>query len=349
MCFLVWVRPALGEQAKPEEKPDEAASPPVSVWYRSSAECPDAGSFLEQVVRRGTDARIAAVGDPVDFVVTIGANDGTSAGRLERQTGRGTIAIRELTAPDCKEVAEALALSLSLAAQELVRQDASEPVPAHPGAPDTAGGGPEPGASTPTARPLIETERRPRDSDARSNSAASEQRARSGFALGGQAALAAGLAPSIAPGFELFAGYEAPGAGLVHPSFRLSAVAFRVATDATPGDIRISSLVGRAQGCLLALDAFSLRMESCAAFELGPTVLEATAPTAKRRTRLWAAGLGIVRVRSLGRFWVEAQAAGVVPFIRYRMTYEPPEGAGAAYTTSPLGLQAGLGVGGRLP
>lgn len=40
----------------------------------------------------------------------------TSSGRLERQTARGTVAIRELVAGRCEEVTEALALSLELGA-----------------------------------------------------------------------------------------------------------------------------------------------------------------------------------------------------------------------------------------
>ena len=287
--------------------------------------------------------------DPVDFVVTIGANGGTSAGRLERQTSRGTIAIRELTATECKEVAEALALSLSLAAQELARNDASETVSSPSPSTNTAGGASGPAAPMPIARPSTKTHSEARDSASRSSSQASEQLAQSGFALGGQAAIAAGLAPSVAPGFELFAGYEPRRTGPVHPAFRLSVVGFRAATDATPGDLRISFLAGRAQGCLLALEALSIRTNFCGALELGSTVLEATEPSAKKRTRPWAAGLGIVRMRSLGSLWVEAQLTGFVPFLRYRMTYLPQEGAGAAYTTSPIGLQAGLGVGGRLP
>lgn len=341
-ALLVSVTPAFGSEG--ETGGNAEAPPVVSVWYRSSAECPEATSFLERVTRRGTQARLAGVGDAVDFVVTIGVNDGTSAGRLERQTSRGTIAIRELSAPDCKEVADALAFSLALAARELAGENASEA----PSAPAVVVAENATESEPTRSAPPKTKQAPPRDSDEQSLSA-TEKRERPSFALGGGGAIATGLGPSVAPGFELFAGYEIPGSGLFQPSLRLSAVAFRVGTDTGAGDMRVSVIAGRAQGCPLAFDAFSLRTEACVAFELGQAILEATEPTSKRETRTWAAGVGLVRVRSRGTFFVEGSAAGMVPFIRYHMTYEDSQGVTAEYTTALLGLQAGLGVGGRLP
>src|SRR4051812_29552357 len=87
---------------------------PVSVWYRGSDGCPDGQDFVRRLRELGRPAALANVGDRVDFVVTLAAHESSSAGRLERQTGRGTVAIREVESAACTDVAEALALSLEL-------------------------------------------------------------------------------------------------------------------------------------------------------------------------------------------------------------------------------------------
>src|SRR5688572_2169584 len=102
-----------------------AAEP--SIWYRTGEGCPDGASFLERLDRRSVRARLAAVGDPVDFVVTLGTNADRSSGRLERQTSGGTIAIREVTDPSCEAVADALALSLALSLDPAVQEPPAPP------------------------------------------------------------------------------------------------------------------------------------------------------------------------------------------------------------------------------
>lgn len=102
------------------------AAEPVFVWYRTSEGCPKASVFLATLTERAAGARLAEVGDRIDFVVTLGTSADGALGRLERQTERGTVAIRELRGPRCESVAEALALSLALA----VDADAPSPPPA---------------------------------------------------------------------------------------------------------------------------------------------------------------------------------------------------------------------------
>jgi hypothetical protein len=67
--------------------------------------------------RLGSATTLARVGDRVDFVVTVAYGDHESTGRLERQSSEGTVAIREVVAASCDEVAQVLALSLDLALQ----------------------------------------------------------------------------------------------------------------------------------------------------------------------------------------------------------------------------------------
>lgn len=100
-----------------EAEPARSAREPVQVWYREGAGCPDGEAFVELLRRLGRPAALATVGGRVDFVVTLAHTAGQSSGRLERQARDRSVAIREVTAPSCDEVAEVLSLSLDLAAQ----------------------------------------------------------------------------------------------------------------------------------------------------------------------------------------------------------------------------------------
>src|SRR5690349_11532312 len=85
------------------------------IWYRSGEGCPDGAGFLQRLEARGVRARLAGVGDPIDFVVTLGVDGDGARGLLERQTKTGTVAIRRLDGGTCDEIADGLALSLTLA------------------------------------------------------------------------------------------------------------------------------------------------------------------------------------------------------------------------------------------
>jgi hypothetical protein len=109
LALLLVGLPAPAAQAR--------AEPVLHIWYRSSEGCPDGAEFMRRLERFGRAAALANVGDPVDFVVTLAFAPAVSSGRLERQSARGTVAIRELSAASCAEVAEGLALSLELAGE----------------------------------------------------------------------------------------------------------------------------------------------------------------------------------------------------------------------------------------
>lgn len=100
--------PALAADAAP------GAPGEVSIWFRSSEGCPNGSGFLAKLDQRSTQAR--EVGDRIDFVVTLGSEQGLASGRLERQTDRGTVAIRDIQGSSCEVVAEARALTLTLTA-----------------------------------------------------------------------------------------------------------------------------------------------------------------------------------------------------------------------------------------
>lgn len=92
---------------------DAQSDGPV-IWYRSSEGCPDGEAFLSRLARRAQGARLAQVNDRIDFVVTLGALEGRSSGKLERQTVGSTVAIREIETQSCEEAADVLALTLML-------------------------------------------------------------------------------------------------------------------------------------------------------------------------------------------------------------------------------------------
>jgi hypothetical protein len=108
---------AVASPAGSEEPPPVLSSngAPVLVWYRSSAGCPDGTAFVQLLNRLGRPVSLAGAGDRIDFVVNVAFAEPESSGRLERQSSERTIAIRDVIAASCQEVAEVLALSLDLA------------------------------------------------------------------------------------------------------------------------------------------------------------------------------------------------------------------------------------------
>src|SRR5690349_10761579 len=82
LCAVLWAITA-GARAQHE--------PSIAVWYRSGADCPDGTAFLQTLEQRSVRARLAQVGDAIDFVVTLGptpelSGSGNMRGVLERQT-----------------------------------------------------------------------------------------------------------------------------------------------------------------------------------------------------------------------------------------------------------------------
>lgn len=113
--------------AAPSARGNEGVQGPaiLQIWYRSSAGCPEGTAFVLRLSQLGREARLASVGDQVDFVVTVAHAAEQSSGRLERQSELGTMAIREISAGRCDEVLEGLALSLDLALDPAVEKPSS--------------------------------------------------------------------------------------------------------------------------------------------------------------------------------------------------------------------------------
>lgn len=288
--------------------PADAAAEP-HVWYRSGPGCPDGDQFVERLERLGRSVALARVGDPVDFVVTLASAAGRSSGRLERQSERGTVAIRELSAESCVEVAEGLALSLELAAEPPVADAADRAL--HELAP----------------------------SDRAPSELASNENARHGVALGAQLG-AEGQAGGVLPGAALFAQLSFAD----RASARLSV---RGAHGAAERDVLVSFGLLRGEVCLRAwgggASSGALAVHPCVGADVGVLQGDSRAESAQRQRAAWAGAVGHVRaVLQLGTgFALEAQAGALVPFTRYEFSTE----SGRPLTRTPaVGAQAALGA-----
>jgi hypothetical protein len=319
------------------------AEEPIAVWYRSTEGCPDGSAFLLELERRATPARLAGMGDHIDFVVTLGADATRGWGRVERQTERGTVAIRELEAATCAAVASGLALSLVLAVDpNATRPDSPAAVPAPLSSSD----------APPQPLPPPSTDSRPHWVDASADPASGEAQPapsaswRAG--VSGSIWTLVGDKPSFGGGpfAELALGAGTNALGL-NPVFRLFGFA-TVPRDVT-NDVAVWLLGGRAEICpwLAQLDA--LELSPCAGVELGALRAERNVPSQPRDTTTWAALAGHGRFAWLitGHLALEGQAGIVAPFGRHDFLAEAPVRVVAR--SSALGFSAGLGVRVRLP
>ena len=298
----------------------QPASAPV-VWYRSSQRCPDGAHFLALLERRGVQGRLAGVGDRVDFVVTLGESDHGPSGRLERQTDAGTVAIRELDAESCDDVADGLALSLSLTFQP------KEPSPEAPTSPSVV--------APPPAAPHRD-EAAPQPSRATTREVA--------WALGAQGTASIGIAPGVMPGLAVFVERDALGPGVVSPSFRLSVAGSQSSSDTSRGELSVRLGTLRLEGCPLLLGAATLSLRPCLGAGGGVVGAEGSGATGLSDARPWfdIAAHGRLRWMPVRRFSLEAQAGGTVPLVRYSIEFAQPHEL--IHRSAPVAFQAGLGA-----
>jgi hypothetical protein len=298
------------------------------IWYRSAEECPDGPRFLEQLAKRTTKARLATVGDRVDFVVTLGKTRDQSVGRLERQTERGTVAIREVSGEDCGQVADALALTLALTIAP-GDESAAEP-PAHPTPVPEARAVEQP--SSPPPAPVHAVEQPVR------------QQSEPTIATGVRAMMTTGVSPVALIGGGAFVDWHARSAGALSPSVRAGPVLLTGKSGTPRGELRTILLVGRLEGCPLGLQASRMRIEPCAGLDLGRWSARHTSTTQTSRSEFWASLLVSGRVAWVGDWLLlEAQAGVAIPATRYRLVFERP--SRAFYTTNTLGFWGGIGAG----
>jgi hypothetical protein len=290
---------------------------------------------------------LAAVGDRIDFVVTLGSVEQGASGRLERQTERGTVAIRDIRAPNCEAVAEALALTLSLTIDPQAVAAQSEP-PAEP-----------PSAASEPAAPAVERAVRPELTAVAATSLSESERrpaslplARSQPVSRSTAIVRAGLGGSYS---YLNAGHERLGAGAfvdlqtserllaLRPALRVSAQA-SIASDA---DTELRILAGRLDLCPATIALGAVEARPCAAGELGQIRAEREVRGGAQDSALWSAALAQVRLLwPASRRWAFELELGVsIPLTRYDFTLDGGDSVGR---TGELAAVAGIGGSFRL-
>jgi hypothetical protein len=300
----------------------------VWVWYRTSEGCPDGEAFVSRLSELGKTARLARVGDRVDFVVTLGSSSGESSGRLERQTRGGTVAIREYRDARCEQVAEALALTLDLALEPEVAAAQAASSPESPGE-SAAAASLESGAET------------------TGESAARGAVKRATIALGAQASITTGVAPGAVPGGALFVeghvgeAWLASWRGSLFGAYRQSAAQQR--------EIEVLLLGGRVEACPLELRREPIAFSPCLGLDAG--LLRATGPSTLGATDegFWGAAAAHGRfAAALGEgVSLELQVGGLVPLVRYEMGNL--DGAPAWFRTRAAGFAASVGAAWRIP
>lgn len=284
---MLGAAPALAEQA------------PVWVWYRTSAGCPSGDDFVARLAELGHSARLAKVGDRVDFVVTLGSDAEKSSGRLERQTRQGTVAIRDYEDARCDQVAEALALTL-----ELALDPAATPATTAPPAPS-----PAPPAPTSASGALAD---RTQGDPAGSHAGEPKQ-----LWIGAQASAVAGAGPGVLPGVALFAELAEPSWPITN--LRVGLRGAHGAGDAQGHRIESTGLVGRAEGCRSLWDASALSVAPCVGFDLGALRAASGGEQGNTATGIWGAAVAHGRLAwAVGaRLRLEAELGASVPFVHY--------------------------------
>jgi len=312
----------------------------VWVWYRTSEGCPDGEAFVSRLSELGKTARLARVGDRVDFVVTLGSGPSESSGRLKRQTRGGIVAIREYRDARCEQVAEALALTLDLALEP-------EGAPAAQAAP----GAGSPGvAATPahvSVPSLAHSSDGAADRAAMGADAGAASPERSAVALGAQASITTGIAPGAVAGAALFLDEHAGAAWLA--SWRGSLFGAYGESSAQRREIEVMLFGGRVEGCPLELHRQPFTFSPCLGLDAG--LLRATGPRTLGTTDagFWGA------VAAHGRFSaalgeglsLELQVGGLVPLVRYEMG--SLDGGAAWFRTQAVGFAASVGAAWRIP
>jgi len=339
LCALVVALPGQA-QSTPEK--------PAVLWYRSSEGCPDGAGFLERVGDRASLVRLAGAGDRVDFVVNIALTEEGARGRLERETERGTVAIREVEDRSCDRVADVVALNLALALDpDRTAAEAEAPSPPEPGAesstPAPAGSSaapdhaplPTPTAPPPAAAaPVPPPDTAPATSGADPSGPGSPGRWRVGV-QGGVLGRVSKNPMAKGAAFVQVAGVVAP---LPDSALRLTALGALGSSNTGSGVVDESLWSARLDVCPLGIGARTLSLAPCGTGEIGQLGVSRQ----YRDTARWAALGALVRGEWIPGAGValEAELGVVFPLSRYEVT----AGSTVLYRSEPVGISGVVGA-----
>lgn len=319
------------------------APEPAVLWYRSAGGCPDEAGFLARVGDRASLVRLAEAGDRVDFVVNLSMTpDGGARGRLERETERGTVAIREVVDPSCERAADVLALNLALAldpdrpAPDPVEGPATSPTPEGPKSPEPVSAAEEAKANEPRPRST------PAPAEARPQLASEPAPVgppRDRWSVGVQAGVLGGVSPELMARGTIFVELGGALAPLLPDlTLRAAAVGAVGSSDTDSGVVDQSLWAGRLDVCPLNLGGPVLSLKPCAAGEVG----QLRASHTYNASALW----GALGVHARGQWMlggsaaVEAEVGAMFPLSRYEVS----AGSTVLYRSAPAGFSAALGA-----
>jgi hypothetical protein len=309
------------------------------IWYRSGDGCPDGQAFLERLSPRGVHAQLASVGDRVDFVVTLGASETGYAGRLERQTSGGVVAIREFDARTCEEVADALAVTLTLSnTPEAAPDSGPAPTPATD-PPITVA--PQPERPSAEALPVASAVGPSPRSDQQPG--ASSRRADGAWSLGAQGLVLGGVAPTLLPSIGPFLERAFAGSGVLVPTLRLTGLVGRTTGDTYAGDLEVGLLVARLEACPMQLASEKVTLRICLGVDGGWLQADLLATGGQSASGGWFSLVAHPRLawRATSSLAIDAHAGISVPVTHHEvvLTQGP-----ALYETANLGFQAGIAL-----
>jgi hypothetical protein len=304
---------------------------PIRLSYTASDGCPSRDAFLERLRARTTRFREAIEGEAARVFtadLVFGAN--ASRGKLTVRARDGSSTTRELKAPSCEQVGEALALIVAIAIdpQALVEVAPPRSEPEPPPVPS-----PPPDAARPPdvrrSEPMVRT-----------------VRGAFGLRWDEVSGVTPILRPVLRPFFEIIS--DRPGAFV--PGLRVSFAWTRNARVGTAyGEADFSWYAGRIEACPFRLGSVAVSLSSCVTFDAGALRVvgqDATASTA--RTRPWVStGLN---ARGSARVWrfvfVEVEVGAAAPWFKDRWVFADGSAIQAA---PPITAWMGAGLGCRFP
>jgi len=316
---------------------------PPSIWYRSADGCPDGAAFIGRLHGAAEGAKLASVADRIDFVVTLGMKDGRAFGRLERQTAEGRAAVRELGATTCEEVADAIALTLTLALEPSSSAGAAPMTPAAPtssSAPPVAS--PSSIAPSATVAPPAPPSAPPPPSSVPPDQPAQPQR----WLVGSELTADKGSLSGIVLGDRLFLQFrtDVPWSGA---TLRVAVFFARRSSNKDP-PVDVVRFGGRVEACPISLESAPFELSPCLGFDAGNEYARGTGSTALSDSASWLAASVFARgTWSVSRVVaLEAAAGPAFPLTRNELLQ-----AGVAQPLNRpeiIGLSAALGVALRL-
>lgn len=334
------------------------------VWYRTSEGCPDGEAFVSRLAALGKAARLASVGDRVDFVVTLGRGPRESSGRLERQTRGGTVAIREYRDARCDAVAEALALTLDLALEPEAAPVASAPRAAASSPPSSiaarsvaagavtgasAADGVAAVASAPPPRSGVPARSPSADDGAQRALANPDAPPAGALAIGAQALLQSGVAPGALPGAALFLARRTPAPWL--SSWRATLTGAHRESAVAGRDLEVLLAGVRLEGCTFQarFDAVAVALAPCLGLDAGLLRARGSNALGAADAGFWSAlaAHGRLDAALTDELSLELQIGALLPLFRYEMG--TLDGSADWYRTRAIGLDARVGAAWRIP